>query len=115
MFKGVGIRAGGSSFPNLIPLLCRMDQPGPSSRNVIPQFIQESPESPSEPEIIDNPNNNPRVGVEIPLGIGMESDEEYEEPSSEEGDKVNSDSDDNVPANQAVPAPVDYGYDEDYI
>ena len=95
-----------------------MDQPGPSSRNVIPQIIQESPESPSEPEIIDNPNNIPRVGVEIPLGIGLESDEEYEEPSSEEEDdvnNVNSDSDDNVPANQAVPAPVDYGYDEDYI
>ena len=95
-----------------------MDQPGPSSRNVIPQIIQESPESPSEPEIMDNPNNIPRVGVEIPLGIGLESDEEYEEPSSEEEDNVNivnSDSDDNVPANQANPAPVDYGYDEDYI
>ena len=118
MFKGVGIRAGGSSFPNLILLYCRMDQPGPSSRNVIPQIIQESPGSPSEPEIIDSPNNNPRVGVEIPLGIGLESEEEYEEPSSEEEDNVNnvnSDNDDNGPANQAVPAPVDYGYDEDYI
>ena len=51
------------------------------------------------------------------MGIGLESDEEYEEPSSEEEDNVNnvnSDSDNNVPANQAVPAPVDYGYDEDY-
>ena len=76
MFKGVGIRAGGSSFPNLILLYCRMDQPGPSSRNVVPQIIQESPESPSEPEIIDSPNNIPRVGVEIPLGIGLESEEE---------------------------------------
>ena len=92
-----------------------MDQPGPSSRNVIPQIIQESPESPSEPEIIDNPNNIPRVGVEIPLGLGLESAEEHEEPSSEEEDNVNRDSDDNVPANQAVSAPVDYGYDEDYI
>ena len=84
----------------------------------MPQIIQESPESPSEPEIIDNPNNIPRMGVEIPLGIGLESDEEYEEPSSEEEDNVNNvniDSDDNVPANQAIPAPVDCGYDEDYI
>ena len=58
------------------------------------------------------------MGAEIPLGVGLEFDEEYEEPSSEEGDNVNNVnivSDDNVPANQAVPAPVDYGYDEDYI
>ena len=95
-----------------------MDQPGPSSRNVVPQIIQESLESPSEPEIIDSSNNIPRVGVEIPLGIGLEYEDEYEEPSSEEEDDVNnvdSDSDDNGPANQAAPAPVDYGYDEDYI
>ena len=75
MFKGVGIRAGGSSFPNLILLYCRMDQPGPSSRNVVPQIILESPESPSESETMDNPSNIPRVGVEIPLGIGLESDD----------------------------------------
>ena len=95
-----------------------MDQPGPSSHNVIPQIIQESPDSPSEPENIDNPYIIPRVGVEIPLGIGLESDDEYEEPSSEEEENVNnvnSDSDDNGPVNQAVPAPGDYGYDEDYI
>ena len=94
-----------------------MDQPGPSSRNV-PQGIRESPESPSEPENIEIDNNVPRVGIEIPLGIGLESDDEYEEPSSEEDDNVNnvdSDSDNNGPANQAAPAPVDYGYDEDYI
>ena len=118
MFKGVGIRAGGSSFPNSILLYYRMDQPGPSSHNVIPQIIQESPDSPSEPENIDNPYIIPRVGVEIPLGIGLESDDEYEEPSSEEEENVNnvnSDSDDNGPVNQAVPAPGDYGYDEDYI
>ena len=94
-----------------------MDQPGPSSRNV-PQGIRESPESPSEPENIEIDSNVPRVGTEIPLGIGLESDDEYEEPSSEEDDNVNnvdSDSDNNGPANQAAPAPVDYGYDEDYI
>ena len=76
MFKGVGIRTGGSSFPNLTRLCCRFDQPGPSSSNAVPQIILESPESPSEPETIDNPNNIPRVGVEIPLGIGLESDDE---------------------------------------
>ena len=115
MFKGVGIRAGGSSFPNLILLYCRMDQPGPSSSNAVPQILLESPESPSESETMDNPNNIPRVGVEIPLGIGLESDDEFEEPSSEEEENVNSDSDDNGPVNQAAPAPVDYGYDDDYI
>ena len=94
-----------------------MDQPGPSSRNV-PQGIRESPESPSEPENIEIDNNVPRVGIEIPLGIGLESDDEYEEPSSEEEDNVinvDSDSDNNGPANQAAPASVDYGYDDDYI
>ena len=93
-----------------------MDQPGPSSRNVVPQYIAESPESPSESENFDSPNNIPRVGVEIPLGIGLESDDEYEEPSSEEGDdvnNVNNDMDDNGPDNQA--APIDYGFDEDHI
>ena len=118
MFKGVGIRAGGSFFPNLTRLCCRMDQPGPSSSNAVPQIILESPESPSESETVDNPNNIPRVGVEIPLGIGLESDDEFEEPSSEEEEdvnNVNNDSDDNGPVNQAAPAPVDYGYDDDYI
>ena len=113
MFKGVGIRAGGSSFPILILLYCRMDQPGPSSRNV-PQGIRESPESPSEPENIEIDNNVPRVGIEIPLGIGLESEDEYEEPSSEEEENDNSD-DNEGPAGQAAPAPVDYGYDDDYI
>ena len=92
-----------------------MDQPGPSSSNAVPQIPLESPESPSESETMDNPNNIPRVGVKIPLGIGLESDDEFEEPSSEEEENVNSDSDDNGPGNQAVPAPVDYGYDDDYI
>ena len=92
-----------------------MDQPGPSSRNVVPQMIQESPESPQSPDNIDNPNNIPRVGVEIPLGIGLESDDDYEEPSSEEEENVNSDSDDNGPVNQAAAAPVDYSYEDDYI
>ena len=95
-----------------------MDQLGPSSGNVVPQIIQESPESPGEPEIIDSPNNIPRVGVEIPLETGLESENEYEDPSSEEENNVknvNSDNDDNGPVNQAAPAPVDYGFNEDYI
>ena len=95
-----------------------MDQPGPSSSNAVPQIVLESPESPSEPETIDSPNYIPPVGVEIPLRIGLESDDEFEEPSSEEEENVNnvnSDSDDNGPVNQAAPAPVDYGYDGDYI
>ena len=110
MFKGVGIRAGGSSFPNLILLYCRMDQPGPSSRNVVPQLIQESPESPQSPDNIVE--NVPRVGVEIPLGIGLESssEDEYEEPSSEEENNVD---ENNGPVNNNPP--VDYGYDDDYI
>ena len=95
-----------------------MDQPGPSSSNAVPQIILEIPESPSEPENIDNPNNIPRVGAEISLGIGLESDDEYEEPSLEEEENVNivnSDSDVNGPVNQAAPAPVENGYDDDYI
>ena len=94
-----------------------MDQPGPSSRNVVPQIIQESPESPSEPESIEKNTNVPRVGIEIPLGIGLESSSEYEyeEPSSEEEEVNNviNDDDGNGPVNQA--AQVDYGFDEDYI
>ena len=80
-----------------------MDQPGPSSRNVVPLNIQESSESPSAPENIDSPDNIPRVGVEIPLGIGLESKDEYEEPSSEEENNAG-------PQNEP-----DYGYDDDYI
>ena len=79
-----------------------MDQPGPSSRNVVPQMIQEGPESPIKPENVENPDNFPRVGVEIPLGIGLESEDEYEEPSSEE-------------ENNAGPQNPEYGYDDDYI
>ena len=49
------------------------------------------------------------------MGIGLEdsSEDEYEEPSSEANN--NSENDDNGVANQAAPAPVDYGFDEDYI
>ena len=117
MFKGVGIRAGGSSFPNLILLFCRMDQPGPSSRIGAPEII-ESPESPTSSNASDVPinenNNVPRVGIEIPLGIGLEdsSEDEYEEPSSEE-EEVNNNEDDDDDNEQ--PAAVDYGYDEDFI
>ena len=98
-----------------------MDQPGPSSRTSVPQLI-ESPESPtgsnaSEVPINDN-KNIPRVGMEIPLGNGLEdsSEDEYEEPSSEEEEVHNNDNDD---VNNEQPAEqneaVDYGYDEDYI
>ena len=92
-----------------------MDQPGPSLRNVVPQNIQEIPESPSEPENFEKDNNIPRVGIEIPLGIGLESssEDEYEEPSSEEEGVNNNDEDDNGPVNRA--APIDYGFDDDYI
>ena len=97
-----------------------MDQPGPSARTTVPQII-ESPESPtgsnsSEVSINDN-NNVPRVGIEIPLGFGLEdsSKDEYEEPSSgeEEETKISDDDDDDGPANQA--APIDYGFDDDYF
>ena len=105
------VRAGGSSFPKLILLYCRMDQHGPSCWNVVPQDI-ESPESPRSPD--NFVENVPRVGVEIPLGIGLESssEDEYEEPSNEEDNN-------NGPVNNEQPAeqnePVDYGYDEDHI
>ena len=96
-----------------------MDQPGPSSRTTVPQII-ESPESLTgsiSSDVFINDNNNvPRVGIEIPLGIGSEdsSENEYEEPSSEKEEvNNNSDDDDNGPANQA--APIDYGFDDDYI
>ena len=91
-----------------------MDQPGPSSRTTVPQII-ESPESPTGSDSSDvraNDNIIPRVGVEIPLGIGLESEDEYEEPSSEE-EGVNNDDGGNGPVNQA--AQVNYGFDEDYI
>ena len=96
-----------------------MDQPGPSSRTTIPQLI-ESPESPTGSNAsgisVNNNDNVPRVGIEIPLGIGLESssEDEYEEPSSEEENVNNVDNDDgNGPVNQA--AQVDYGFDEDFI
>ena len=98
-----------------------MDQPGPSSRIGAPEII-ESPESPTSSNASDVPindtNNVPRVGMEIPLGIGLEdsSEDEYEEPSSEEEEVNNNEDDDDnneQPAEQN--AAVDYGYDEDYI
>ena len=81
-----------------------MDQPGRSSRNVVPQIIQKSPESPSEAEDVENSNNIPRVGAEIPLRIGLEpsSEDEYEEPFAEE-------------ENNAGPQNPDYGYDDDFV
>ena len=95
-----------------------MDQPGPTSRNVTPE-TPESPSASNSSEVSTNDNTNiPRVGIEIPLGIGLEdsSDDEYEEPSSEDENVNNNDDEiDNGPANQAAPAPVDYGFDEDFI
>ena len=86
-----------------------MDQPGPYSRNSARQ-MNESPESPSSPD--KRIDHIPRVGVESPLGIGLESssENEYEEPSSEEENKV---VDNNGPVNNNPP--IDYGYDDDYI
>ena len=88
-----------------------MDQPGPSSRMVASEVI-ESPESPQSPDNVVQ--NVPRVGVEIPLGIGLESlsEDEHEEPSSE-WDNDNGTVINEEPAGQNEP--VDYGYDEDYI
>ena len=88
-----------------------MDQPGASSRVVASEII-ESPESPqSSDNVVENV---PRVGVEIPLGIGLESssEDEYEEPSSDE-DNNNGAVNNEQPAEQNEP--VDYGYNEDYI
>ena len=86
-----------------------MDQPGPSSRVAASEII-ESPESPQSPDNIVQ--NVPRLRVEIPLGIGLESssEDEYEEPSSEEED--NNVDENNGPVNNNHP-PVDYGYDDD--
>ena len=92
-----------------------MDQPGPSSHNVIPQ-TPESPSGSNSSEVSTNDNINiPRVGIEIPLGIGLEdSSDEYEEPSSEDENGNNNDDENNIgPAEQNEP--IDYGYDEDYI
>ena len=96
-----------------------MDQPGPSSSTTIPQLI-ESPESPTGSNAsgisVNNKDNVPRIGIEFPLGIGLEtsSEDEYEEPSSEEENVNNVDNDDgNGPVNQA--AQIDYGFDEDFI
>ena len=90
-----------------------MDQPGPSSRVVSSEII----ESPESPQIPDNVVQNvPRVGVEIPLGIGLESssEDEYEEPSSEEENVDNDDNDNNNgPADEEPP--IDYGFEEDFI
>ena len=87
-----------------------MDQPAPSSRIVAPEII-ESPESPQSPDNIVE--NVPRVAVEIPLGIGLESssEDEYEEPSSEE--ENNNVDEKNGPV--YVNPPVDDGYDDYYI
>ena len=87
-----------------------MDQPGPSSR-VVNSNIIESPENPQSPDNVVEAV--PRVGVEIPLGIGLESssEDEYEEPSSEE--ENNNVDGNNGPVNNNPP--VDYGHDDDYI
>ena len=90
-----------------------MDQPGPSSRVVSSEII-ESPESPQSPDNVVQ--NVPRVGVEIPLGIGLESstEDEYEEPSSEEENVDNDDNDNNNGPADDEP-PIDYGFEEDFI
>ena len=85
-----------------------MDQPGPSSRIVTPEII-ESPQSPHNVvEIV------PRVEVEIPLGIGLESSsgDEFDEPSSEE-ENIDVAIKNEQPAEQN--GAVGYGFDEDYI
>ena len=94
---------------------CRMDQPGPSSQNVFP----ETPESPTGSNSSDVSTNDmnifPRVGIEIPIGIGVEysSEDEYEEPSLEE-ENVNIDRDDNDGLVNED-SPVDNGFEEGFI
>ena len=112
MFKGVGIRAGGSSFPNLILFYCRIDQPGPSSRNVLPETPERHTESNSSDVTV---NNIPRVAIEILSGNGLESssEDEYEEPSSGE-ESVNNDGD-NIDGPINEEPPVDYGFEDDFI
>ena len=74
----------GWSPPFLIVVFYRMDQPGLSSRSL----DHETPQSRTESEASVNSLtiHFPGVGVEIPLGIGLESSskDEYEEPSLEE-------------------------------
>ena len=92
-----------------------MDQPGPSTHNVIPE-TPESPSGSNSSEVSTKHNNNiPRVGIEISLGIGLEdSSDEYEEPSSEDENGNNNVDEKNIgPAEQNEP--IGYGYDEDYI
>ena len=80
-------------------------------------MIAETTAKPTGSDSSDVVTNNivSQVGIEIPLGIGLESssEDEYEEPSSEEEDVNNNNDDDNGPVNQA--APIDYGFDDDYI
>ena len=81
-----------------------MDRPGASSRNIAKKSIQESPESPGDPDNGENVYNIPRVGSQIQMGSGLESssEDEFEEPSAEE-------------ESNESPQNHDYGYDDDYI
>ena len=89
-----------------------MDQPGPSSRNVLPETT-ESPIEPNASEV--SVTKIPRVGLEIPLGIGLESSSEveYEEPLSYEENVNNDDDSKDGPVNEEPP--VDYGFEDDFI
>ena len=71
---------------------------------MVPQIFQEAPGRPSEQNKPEKVNNIPRVEVELPLGVGLESssETEYEENSSEDENIVG-------------PENPDYGYDDDYI
>ena len=87
-----------------------MDQPAPSSQIVASEII-ENPESPQSPDNVVE--NVPRVGVAIPLGIGLESssEDEYEEPSSKE--KNNNVDESNGPVINNLS--IDYGFEEDFF
>ena len=90
----------------------RKDQPGASSRNALP----ETPESPTESNLSQvSLNNTPRVGIEIPLGIGLESssEDEHEEFSSGKENVKNNDDNNDGPVNEEPP--VDYGFEDDFI
>ena len=94
-----------------------MDQPGPSSRTTVPQIIErpESPTGSNSSDFSTNDSNIPRLGIEIPLGIGLESssEDEYEKPSSEEENVDNFDDNNDGPINEEPP--VDYGFEDDFI
>ena len=92
-----------------------MRQPEPSSHNVIPETPDNPTGSNSFDVSINNNINIPRVGIEILLGIALESssEDEYEERLSGEENVNNDDDNNDGPVNKEPP--VDYGFEDDFI